>query len=71
MKINTEMKLSKDDQFNFENATTFSICGKPCKCNDIECRDHCHRTGKYRGATHQNVILIIFLIVMFWLFFTI
>ncbi len=52
MKINTAMKLSREDNKHFENSTCCCICNDPFKDGDIRCRDHDHRTGKYRGAAH-------------------
>ena len=54
MKRNTEMRLSEEDNFYFENAKYCSICKEPFKEGDAECREHCHRTGKYRSCTHQK-----------------
>ena len=54
IKKNTEMNLSKKDKFDFENAMACSICEKPFECGEMKCRDHDHRTGEYRGATHQK-----------------
>ena len=30
------------------------ICKKEFSINDKKVRDHCHYTGKYRGAAHNN-----------------
>ena len=30
------------------------ICKKRCTINNEKVRDHCHFTGKYRGAAHNN-----------------
>jgi hypothetical protein len=54
MKVNIAMKLSKEDEYDFENSTCCSICKHPFEEGDIRCRDHDHRTGNYRGATHQK-----------------
>ena len=54
MKHNEEMKMSKQDNIDFKNATCCSICKQDFKPDEIKCRDHCHRTGQYRGATHQK-----------------
>ncbi len=54
LKINTAMKLSQKDNKHFENSTSCCICNDPFKDGDIRCRDHDHRTGKYRGAAHQQ-----------------
>ena len=54
MRINQEMRLSKEDALDFKNAEKCSICGDCFTGTDVKCRDHDHRTGKYRGATHQK-----------------
>jgi hypothetical protein len=54
MKKNTDMKLTKEDKYDFENPTCCSICKHPFEEGDIRCRDHDHRIGNYRGATHQK-----------------
>jgi hypothetical protein len=48
------MELTKEDEYNFKNATCCSICSSDFVEGDVKCRDHDHRTGKYRGATHQR-----------------
>lgn len=45
------MQMTKDDQYNHETATTCHICDKPLYNDSV--RDHCHITGKYRGAAHN------------------
>ena len=54
MRHNEQMKLSKQDEFDFKNAACCSICNQDFIEGDIKCRDHDHRTGNYRGATHQK-----------------
>ena len=54
MRKNQEMKLTPEDKLDFENATTCSICGECFTEGEMTCRDHDHRTGKYRGATHAK-----------------
>ena len=54
MRHNEQMKLSKQDEIDFKNATCCSICNQDFIEGDIKCRDHDHRTGNYRGATHQK-----------------
>ena len=38
----------------FERSTECWICGGGFKKDDIKVRDHCHYTGKYRGAAHND-----------------
>ena len=54
MKKNQELKMSKEDNKKFWNATCCSICNSAFKEKETRCRDHDHRTGKFRGATHQK-----------------
>ena len=46
------MIVSKEDEKHFKNSTVCSICSKPFDDIKYKARDHCHRTGKYRGAAH-------------------
>ena len=45
------MIITEEEQESFDNATTCWIC-KGDLTNDDKDRDHCHYTGKYRGAAH-------------------
>ncbi|KAK5639113.1 hypothetical protein RI129_011605 [Pyrocoelia pectoralis] len=46
--------LSKEQIEAFENATVCHICKKQFLPDDIKVRDHCHFSGKFRNASHQN-----------------
>ena len=46
------MVMSDEDVHDFQNATHCSICGDELGVEVV--RDHCHVTGKYRGAAHSN-----------------
>ena len=50
---NKTMILTDEDAENFNKETTCHICRKSMT-NDEKCRDHCHITGKYRGAAHKS-----------------
>ena len=52
--FNKPLKMTKDDEENFKNATTCHICDVEYVDEDIRVRDHCHITGKYRGSAHQD-----------------
>jgi hypothetical protein len=59
----SDMIFTKDDELALTNAIHFHMCNNPlikgvhaCEAddNDITVRDHCHVTGKYRGAAHNS-----------------
>ena len=47
-----KLSLSRDEQKSFVKATTCHICSG--LLNGDKVRDHCHFTGKYRGAAHNK-----------------
>ena len=47
------MKITKADLDEFCRASVCHICEKAIG-DDIKVKDHCHLTGKYRGAAHQD-----------------
>ena len=53
MNVNKPMdELTYAQKIEFRNATNCSICGKKFQEDDTKVKDHCHFTGKYRGAAH-------------------
>ena len=52
--FNIPLKMTKDNEENFKNATACHICDIEYTEKDIRVRDHCHITGKYRGSAHQD-----------------
>jgi len=46
------MELSALDERSFQTATYCQICDEELGTDRV--RDHCHLTGKYRGATHSD-----------------
>lgn len=47
------MEMSDEDIAKHEAATHCHICSKAFKKGSKRHRDHCHLTGKYRGAAHE------------------
>jgi len=54
LSANVPMKFTQDDLKKFNNATYCHVCEKPFAPDDTRVRDHCHLTGRFRGATHSN-----------------
>ena len=48
-----EMVITEEEQEQFDKASDCWICGEELK-NDNKVRDHCHYTGRYRGAAHNK-----------------
>lgn len=48
------MKMTNEDHKTFYTAKVCHICEKPFTPYDTKCRDHCHLTGKFRGASHNK-----------------
>ena len=49
---NEEMKITEEEEKQFNQASNCWICGKLLNIQD-KVRDHCHFTGRYRGAAHN------------------
>ena len=47
-------KLTKEQNVEFVTAKECHICFKKFSPTDRKVRDHCHYTGKYRGASHSS-----------------
>jgi hypothetical protein len=52
LKSNTEMMMTEEDKITHKNSTHCRFCHK--ELNGDSVRDHCHVTGKYRGASHNK-----------------
>ena len=56
-KIPKKMVMTQEDNIDFRRATHCHICEEELEDTDDEeykrVRDHCHLTGKYRGAAHS------------------
>ena len=50
---NEPMKITEEEQEKFNQASNCWICGKLLNIQD-RVRDHCHFTGRYRGAAHNK-----------------
>ena len=44
--------MSCEDQKAYQNVTHCHICGKDVLADKV--LDHCHLTGRYRGAAHES-----------------
>ena len=49
---NKKMIITEEEEEQFKQASNCWICGKKLNLED-RVRDHCHYTGKYRGAAHN------------------
>ena len=52
--FNKNLIMSEEEQYLFQQSNSCWICKKLIDNNDEEVRDHCHVTGKYRGAAHWS-----------------
>ena len=52
--FNKPLKMTKENEEEFQKAEECHICNKKYTNQDIRVRDHCHITGKYRGSAHQE-----------------
>ena len=50
--FNKRLKMKIEDENNYENSQDCWICNE--KLDDKKIRDHCHITGKYRDAAHNQ-----------------
>ena len=48
------MIFEEEDKDKFETSTNCWICRKDFEEGEVRVRNHCHFTGKYRGAAHQK-----------------
>ena len=52
--FNKPLRMTKENEQEFEKAKECHICDKKYTEKDIRVRDHCHITGQYRGSAHQE-----------------
>ena len=50
-KFKKKIKMTRKDEIAFQNAEICHICDQ--KLDNDKVRDHCHLTGRYRGAAHD------------------
>ena len=50
--FNKNLIISVEEEEQFEKTEICWICNKLIENDEV--RDHCHITGKYRGAAHRN-----------------
>ena len=53
-KFNKPLVMSPEDEAKFHASKSCHICGKQFNKNDKRVRDHCHITGEFRGAVHDD-----------------
>ena len=53
-KFNKKLKMTIEDENNYQNSQDCWICNEKINKNKDKVRDHCHITGKYRGAAHKQ-----------------
>ena len=49
-----KMIFGKEERERFDKETKCWICNEKFIINDVKVRDHCHFTGRYRGAAHNS-----------------
>ena len=52
--FNKNLIISEDEEHLFQESNNCWICEKRIDNDDEKVRDHCHVTGKFRGAAHWS-----------------
>ena len=52
--FNKNLIISEDEEYLFQESNNCWICEKRIDNDDEKVRDHCHVTGKFRGAAHWS-----------------
>ena len=52
--FNKPLKMTKENETDFQKAAKCHICDIKYTDKDIRVRDHCHITGEFRGSAHQD-----------------
>ena len=50
--FNKKFKMTLEDEKNYQDSQDCWVCSE--KLDVTKVRDHCHITGKYRGAAHNH-----------------
>ena len=52
--FNKNLIMNEEEEYLFQQSNSCCICGKLIDNDNEKVRDHCHVTGKFRGATHWS-----------------
>ena len=52
--FNKTLIMNEEEEYLFQQSNSSWICGKLIENDDKKVIDHCHITGKFRGATHWS-----------------
>ena len=52
--FNKNLIMNEEEEYLFQESNSCQICEKLIDNDDEKVRDHCHVTGKFRGAAHWN-----------------
>ena len=52
--FNKDLIMSEEEEHLFQESNSCQICRKLIDNDEEKVRDHCHVTGKFRGAAHWN-----------------
>ena len=52
--FNKELVMTKEDNEDFESSTKCWVWDNDFIDGDVQVRDHCHISGKYRGSAHRD-----------------
>ena len=52
--FNKNLIMSEEEEHLFQQSNSCWICKKLIDNDEEKVRDHCHVTGKFRGAAHRN-----------------
>ena len=52
--FNKNLVISEKEEYLFHQSSNYWICKKHIDNEDEKVRNHCHITGKFRGAAHWD-----------------